>query len=154
MVKRIPSWREKQHLKGCMRLDDTVAPISMTLTDTAIWYKLDTNIVDGLCSGFTLDASGRLTHTGINGSNYLFVGASNVLTDKACELKFALYKNGSRLPDVTTPIHISASAKYAEIAVNRGMNINKGDYFEVFVNSDVANTALTVAFFSVIFWGE
>lgn len=154
MVCTRTSGRHIRHLHGCMSLDHTVSPLSVTLTDTGTWYKLDTSIVDGICYGFTLDASGRLTHNGSNGSHYLFVGSANVLTDKACELNFALYKNGVRLPDVTTPIHISASAKYAEIAVTEGMIINKDDYFEVWVNSDVATTELSVAFFNCVFWGE
>ena len=148
------NYRQNPHYKGCARLDDTQAPITAILTDSATWYKLSDNIVDGDCVGFELDGSGTLTYTGPNGKVFLFVGNANIKADKVCDVTFALYKNGLIKSDAKTPVTFDHANSYQQISINRGLSLNHGDTLEVFANSSVNTTALNVFFFSISFWGE
>ena len=154
MVYRLPDYRPNPHLRGCMRLDDTAAPISAVLTTPGTYYQLDTDIVDGNCNGFTLDASGNLTYTGPSGKVFQFAGSANIEADKVCTVNFALFINGVRQTDATTPITFDNANSKEQISIVRGIELQKDDVLTVRATSDTATTTLTVAFFSVVTWGE
>lgn len=106
-------------------------------------YKL-AGFVDGTSNGFVADGNGKLTFNGQKGTDGAFFGSSDVTADKTCELKYALYKNGSLYDAAESPIDINNPSKAKNININIALpNLKPTDYFEIWVKSDNANTLVT-----------
>jgi hypothetical protein len=139
---------------GEMRL---TAPDTTHCTTAGTYYKIYSlgGFSDGENNNFTVDGNGKITFTGLKGTNCITTGVSDVTADKQCQLYYALYKNGSLVANAETPVDINNPGKAKSIAITRMIpHLKSGDYFEIYVKSDVANTIVTHNTLFITFIGD
>ena len=110
---------------------------------------------DGCANNFTVDAvNSRLIYTGTYSKCALMNGVSDIRVNKACELTYALYKNGNLVTGAITPHTFTAAARTSTISITSLLNIENGDYFEVWAKTDTTGVILTIHSLKILFWGE
>lgn len=120
---------------------------TLTTADTA--YALTGDFTDSsLNTNFTTTSNGgRITYNG-NSEKFIFNGTADINSNKACELKVVLYKNGSAISTVGTTHTFVASNKVSTIAITSFVEASTDDYFEVYLESDTANTIISAKSFN------
>ncbi len=81
-------------------------------------------------------------------------GVSDIKVDKACEITYALYKNGELVTGAETPHSFASASKYSTISITTLITVNPGDYFEAWAKSDDATVTLTINSLKILFFGE
>jgi len=116
------------------------------LCDSAnVYRKIVGRFRDGVTNNFRIDSLGSITFVGLNATNSIMTGVSDLSPDKACRLTYVLYLNGVIVPTAGTPIDFVNPNKTKGISISRGIyNMRYGDYYEVWVKSDTDNTTVTV----------
>lgn len=142
-----------KHLyKGCHHLSEETIVVCTT---AETYYKIGgvwTNGTGGRCN-FSYDGLGKITYDGQKAA-FLFTGVSDVAADKNCTITYALYKNGVLVANAITPHIFSTANQTANISITNLFEINRGDYFEIYVKSDTNATTLTVETLYMTFLGD
>lgn len=127
--------------------EDTVCAIAGT------HYKIGgTWVCNSVHNGaFYLDGLGKITNL-INNITYLLLGGSSLSVSAACKVYYMMYKNGAFLFE--TPHDFTSSSKIGFIGTNGKVDVNKGDYFEVYVRTDVNSVTVTSHTLMLSFWGD
>jgi len=126
-----------------------------TVTGTADTYvQMAGTFTDSMLNNWSLNADGTLTFNGNDGSTFLFNGVSDLEVDKACTITYGLYKNGVLVTGAETPHTFAAASKIDNVSITRIIQLDKGDYLNVFVKSSATDTTATINTLFLTFWGE
>lgn len=144
--------------KGCHHLD---SPLEITIGSGAGETPVDTFVkVGGVWSngdfnqlGFDYDGTGKITFNGKDGSLILFNGVSDLKVRLQAEITYALYKNGVLVSNAQTVHTFTAVSKLSNISITNILEMNKHDYYEVYVKSDTATT-ITINTLFLTFMGD
>jgi hypothetical protein len=143
---KTPNNRGQMHLA-------TGTTLAFAATDT--YEKIVGTWTDGCANNFVVDdVNDRITYTGKQTMCMLMNGVSDCQVNKNCQISYALYRNGSLVTGAETPHTFQAVAKYSNISITTLLNINSGDYFEVFAKCDAGDTTLTINSLKILFFGE
>jgi len=122
---------------------------------TTAYEKIVGTWGDGDCCHFTIDdVNDRLIYTGQDGVSFLFNGVADVSIDKASDISFALYKNGSLVVGAETPHSFSAPSKTSTLSICRIKTLNSGDYLEVWAKCSDDTATITINGLNITAWGE
>lgn len=150
------------HLRGPWPLRRGAMALATTSTTSCViagqYYKIN-GVATWICTegcnkGFELDPTGKLTFVGRSGTWFLFSGSSDLSADKNCTTTYGLYLNGALVPGAETPHTFDAANKVESIGITQLVQLNRGDFVEVFVKSDAANTTVSHFTLSVTFLGQ
>lgn len=110
---------------------------------------------DGCANNFAIsDANDRITYIGCQSMCFLFNGVSDLSVDKACITTFGLYKNGALVTGAETPHGFTSPSKIGTISIAKLIQLNKGDYLEVWAKCDTTAVTMTFNTLSILFFGE
>lgn len=128
---------------------------------TAITYSAaDTyEKISGVWAGrglrfFEADASGKLTYKGPDSMAVLFTGSSDIRASKICAVKYALFKNGALIPGAETPAAVELPLRTRNISITAIIELNAGDYLEVWSKISDATATLTAETLSITCWSD
>ena len=125
---------------GQLRLQ---AATDTTLVNADQYYKIAGNFGDGQCTCFSVIDNNKLKYIGRSGILFVLNGTSDAAVDKACKITYALYLNGTLVPEAITIHTYAASSKISSLAITALIELNKNDTLEVYAKSDTINTKLT-----------
>jgi hypothetical protein len=108
---------------------------------------------NGINNDYSLAANGELTYTGLTSQAFSFNGVSDLETDKASKITYALFLNGVLVPGAETPHDFSASSKTENISITSLAMIQPNDVIRIYAKSDTASTTITVQTLRVTLWG-
>jgi hypothetical protein len=134
--------------RGQMQLT-TDTTLAFAAIDT--YEKIAGVWTDSCLFKFTFDATGILTYTGPYAC-FLFNGVSDLQVDKACNVSFALYKNGALVTGAETPHTFTSAAKTSNISITRICTLETGDTIEVYAKSDDDTATATIKSLSITLW--
>jgi hypothetical protein len=134
--------------KGQMQLTPDTA-LAFAAVDT--YEKVVGTWTDSCLFKFTFDPSGILTYTGPD-TCFLLNGVSDLQVNKACEVTYALFKNGVLVPGAETPHTFTAAAKTSNISITRICTLETGDTVEVYAKCDDDTAIATIKSLSITLW--
>lgn len=138
--------------KGSM---DLTTPVDILCVNANTDYKITGVFTDGNNKGFTTNANGTLTCTTSEVLHPLIIGMTDVTADKNCRLIYTMYKDGVAIPKANTKIDLNNPGKYKSGGINKIIDgVTSPQFFEVYVQSNVANTTVTVDTLMVTVWGD
>ncbi len=123
-----------------------------TLAVAEQYYKILGTFFGSGLSRFTVSAAGVLTYTG-EGETFLLGGSSDMRCNKACELTFAVYKNGALAPGTQSHRTVTSASKNGGLSITGLIDLATNDTLEIYAKSDTANNILTVSTLRVTAWG-
>lgn len=110
---------------------------------------------DGISQGISIDANGKMTVTqDCEDEPLLASGSANGSSNKVAKITFILYKNGVEIANLRSPIDFENANVDDNFAITTGLLASEDDYFEVYVDSDTANTEFTCESFNFTLWGR
>ena len=119
------------------------------------YQKIIGTWTDGCANRFTVDdVNDRIIYNGVRSMVALMNGVSDIQTDKACQITYALYKNGTLVTGAETPHTFASASKYATISITTLIEIAANDYFEVWAKCDDNTVTLTINSLKILFFGE
>lgn len=131
------------------------AEAKTTIVTPGTPVKLAGIFADGISQGISIAADGKMTITAECTDQPLKAdGSANGSVNKTSKIIFILYKNGVEISNLKSPIDFSNANEDDNFAVTTGIVATKDDYFEVFVDSNQANTVFTCESFNFTFWGR
>ena len=122
------------------------------LTNIGQYYKIGGVYADGDLSYFTLAADGTLTYSGPD-CTPLLNGVSDVESDKAAVVTYALFLNGVLVSGAETPHTFVSASKIENISITEFPALTAGDYLNVYAKSDTIATTITPSSLIVTFYG-
>lgn len=144
----------EQICKGQMHLD-TGTTLAFTGTTYEKIIGTWSNVNPKTNNKFYVDSTNnRLVYTGKKSVICLFNGVSDIKVDKACEITYALFKNGSLVSGAETPHSFASPSKYSTISITALTEVQPDDYFEVYAKCDDATVTLTINSLLILFFGE
>ncbi|MCK4521611.1 MAG: hypothetical protein KAU20_03480 [Nanoarchaeota archaeon] len=131
----------KRLYKGCHHLTSSLVTDCVTADQ---YYKIVGAWSDGDCNqGFEFDGAGKLTYTGQDGVYCLFNGVSDLSSSKVARVWYGLYINGVLASGAETPHDFQAANKIGGISITNFVKLQKYDYIEIYVKSEVAANPIT-----------
>jgi len=126
------------------------APAITTCTLADSSYKIQGTFTDyGWNINYTTAADGTITYNG-SGATITTISTWYIKTDKACNLTFTPRVNGVPLPAPVGYINVPAAAKSQPLAYCSKGVVANGDYLEMYVSSDVADTEITIQLLNLV----
>jgi len=140
-------WRGFHHISS---------PETTTCTIADTYYKISGTWGDGDdCNhGFAFDGSGKITFQGQSGAYLLFNGASDLSADKVATVTYAMYLNGALVTGGESPVSIQHANENVNLSITNFVKLNPGDYIEIYVKSNTANTDVTSSTLFLTFLGQ
>jgi hypothetical protein len=114
------------------------------ITSTATPVKVAGTFVVGDEAGYTGDTTGRITHTG-NTARHIINAIISLSVTSGTNHRVSMYiaKNGTVLNDTKTTATTS-SGLYRSLATFSNLELNDGDYVEIFVRNESTTDDLIV----------
>ena len=133
---------------------------TLTIADADTWVELNPIGADFQISanakGFIRDViESEVVHTGINGTNYIFTGSTDLKCSANTTIKFALVKNDDIGNPLAVSEHTFRSAQGVEnFSINKDIELNNGDTLNLYAQSGAANTTLTIYLLNTSYIGD
>jgi hypothetical protein len=128
---------------GSMHFTDPGTPT--TITTPATYVKAaNTTVAQGLRK-FTMPANNQLQYTGttaVHGMVHATMSVSSAASNQL--LDFAIYKNGIQVPESIMKTKVANAGDLQAVCVSVMLDINPGDYFELWVADETSAANLTV----------
>lgn len=121
----------------------TTTPEVVALNDDGVTYTKIPNMVLGVGNNFSV-TTGTLKY--LNGGRlFLINGTSDLEANKAADVTYSLFINGSAVPSEQTEVTFTAAAKKTNISITAIAEINTNDELEVRAKGDgTASLTITV----------
>ena len=132
-----------------MRLSEAT---NTTLATAEEYTKISGTFIDGNHRGFEVE-NNSLVYKGPSAVCFHFSGASDVKSNKACEMTYALYKNSELVESAQTPHTFPAAARISTISITDIVELNQDDVLEIYAKSDTENTVISVLNLVIVAWG-
>lgn len=120
----------------------TTTPEVVALNDDGVTFTKIPNMILGLASGFSV-ATGTLTYDGDDGM-FLINGVSDLEVNKATDIFYALFVNGSLVPGEVTPHTFTNQSKVENISITSIAPIAQDDDIEVRARTGGTATSVTI----------
>lgn len=139
------------NLNGVGTLTIASANTWVELTPVGANFEISAN-----AKGFIRDiAESEVVHTGINGTNYIFTGSTDLKCSANTILKFALIKND----DIGNPLAVSehtfdAAQKIENFSINKDIVLNNGDRLNLYAQAGQVNTVLEIYLLNTSYIGD
>ncbi len=104
--------------------------------------------------GFEYDGLGKITYKAQDGVFFLLNGVSDLQADKVCTVTYALVANGTVDTTFQTPTDFTAANKISNISITNFIKSQRGDFYQVAVKSNVANTQVIHNTLQLTFLGD
>lgn len=130
----------KDYVEFHLPLQDQV----IALDNDGITFTKITGMIIDKAQGFIDNEDSSMSKVN-NDGRFLFVGTSDVQSDKAVDLTYSLFIDGQPALDQQTTSGITAAAKYANISITSIVDLNNGQTYDIRVKGDgTQNTTLTI----------
>jgi len=137
-----------ENYRGQMRL---TAETTLVFAAADTYQKVEGVWLDGHLNKFETDNLGTLTYIGPD-TFALMNGVSDLQVNKACEVTYALFKNGVLVEGAETPHTFTATSKTSNISITRICEINTGDELEVYAKCDDGTATALIKSLTVTVW--
>ena len=133
---------------------------TLTIADADTWVELDpvgANFqISANAKGFIRDViESEVVHTGLNGTNYIFTGSTDLKCSANTTIKFALIKNDDLLNPLAVSEHtFDAANKIENFSINKDIELNNGDTLNLYAQSGSAGTTLTIYLLNTSYIGD
>lgn len=112
-----------------------ITPETVVLNDDGVTYTKITSMTLSKNQGFFDNGDGSIKKIN-NSARFLFVGTSDVKSNKGVDLTYALFVNDVAAPDQKTLASISSAAKYTNVAITSIPDVAINDKLDVRVKGD------------------
>lgn len=133
---------------------------TQTIADADTWTEISpvgaTFEITDDAKGFIRDIiESEIVHTGLNNTNYLFSGSTDLKSSMKTTVEFALVKNGDLLNPIAVSQHDFNAAQAVEnFSINKDVKFNTGDRLNLYCRVGMANTILTIYSLNTSYWGD
>jgi len=133
---------------------------TQTIADADTWTEISpvgaTFEISEDAKGFYRDITeSEIVHTGLNGTNYLFSGSTDLKSSANTVVEFALIKNDDLLNPIAVSQHTFGAAQSIEnFSINKDVKFNTGDRLNLYARVGANNTTLTIYSLNTSYWGD
>lgn len=133
---------------------------TQTIVDANTWTEISpvgaTFEITDDAKGFIRDiVESEIVHTGLNGTQYLFSGSTDLKSSANTTVEFALVKNDDLLNPIAVSQHTFGAAQSIEnFSINKDIKLLTGDALNLYARTAQANTTLTIYSLNTSYWGD